>query len=86
MDTWHSILSRWIKPWTKVSLLSRIPPKGLRLYFTFSMIPDPRLLIASSLSSGRGGVKLITSDWSNARGIVNRTCSIQAKRMTSATS
>ena len=25
MDTWHSILSRWIKPWTKVSLLLRIP-------------------------------------------------------------
>ena len=26
MDDWHSILSRWIKPWTKVSPLSRIPP------------------------------------------------------------
>ena len=26
MVTWHSILSRWIKPWTTVSSLSRIPP------------------------------------------------------------
>ena len=26
MDTWHSILSQRIKPWTKVSLLSRKPP------------------------------------------------------------
>ena len=24
-DTWYSVLSRWIKPWTKVSPLSRIP-------------------------------------------------------------
>ena len=31
MDTWHSILSLWIKPWTKVSPLSRIPPSWLGL-------------------------------------------------------
>ena len=33
MDTWYSILSRWIKvkPWTKVSPLSRIPPMILML-------------------------------------------------------
>ena len=31
METWHSILSRWIKPWTKVSPLARIPPFILTL-------------------------------------------------------
>ena len=31
MDTRHSILSRWIKPWTKVSPLSRIPPNKYNL-------------------------------------------------------
>lgn len=25
LDTWHFILSQWIKPWTKVSKLSRTP-------------------------------------------------------------
>ena len=31
MDTWYSILSWWIKPWTKVSPLSRIAPMILML-------------------------------------------------------
>ena len=37
MDTWHSILSRRIKPWTKVSPLSRIPPLEMKV----SLSDDP---------------------------------------------
>ena len=41
MDTWHSILSRWIKPWTKVSPLSRIPPKVIALIQGIHLLTKP---------------------------------------------
>ena len=41
--------------------------------YTFSMIPDPRLLIASTLSFGNDGVNSMMSACRRANGIVTRT-------------